>query len=149
MMVLRAFPYGEASMAFFEENDSQAIKETVLNCVLIMVIMWFVQFLFQFLPRWYLFCFSATFINQLRSKIFRSVVRQPLEFFEKQNTSGNITSILACDVKAINNATIDFVIMLFNGVSLTIFAIILCSFIFVWFSIISLAMMPLIIFGLL
>ena len=69
-------------------------------------------------------------------------MRQPLEFFEKENTSGNITRILACDVKAINNATIDFVIMIFHGVSLTIFAIVLCCFIFVWFSIISIVIMP-------
>jgi len=53
-------------------------------------------------------------------------MRQPIEFFEKnENSSGIITHILSSDVKAINNATIDFIILFFHGISITIFALIL------------------------
>ena len=76
-------------------------------------------------------------------------MRQPLQFFEKsENCSGAITHILSSDVKAINNATIDFVIMFFHGVSVTIFSIILCSFIYVWPSIATVIIMPVFILAL-
>ena len=106
------------------------------------------QFIFQLIPRWYLFYFSATFINQIRSKIYRSVMRQPIQFFDNENTSGNITHILSSEVKTINNATIDFFVMLFHGISLSIFAIILCSFIYIWFSYVTIVIMPFIILAL-
>ena len=148
MFIIISFPYVSASLSFYEESDPNVIKEKVLNCLILMSLLSILQFIFQLIPKWYLFYFSATFVNRIRSKIYRSVIRQPVQFFDNENTSGNITHVMSSDVKAINNAIVDCILMLFYGISLTIFSMVLWSFIYIVFTYITLATMPFIILAL-
>jgi len=126
MQLLLSLPNTTATLILFEENDPHVVEKEIYICTIWFVIIGFFEFVFQLIPRWYLFNFSADFVNQIRSKIYRDLMRQPIEFFEKnENSSGSITRILSSNVKAINNATIDYIVMSLNGVSITIFAIIL------------------------
>jgi len=126
MQILLSLPSTTATLILFEENHPDVVEREIYICIVWFLIIGFFEFVFQLIPRWYLFNFSATFVNQIRSKIYRVLMRQPIEFFEKsENSSGSITHILSSDVKAINNATIDYVVMFFHGISITIFATIL------------------------
>ena len=149
LQILLAIPNTLASIIMFEENDPRFISKRIYYYWVWFVVIGFFEFILHLIPRWYLFNFSAKFVNQVRSKIYRVLIRQPIEFFEKsENSSGSITHILWSDVRAISNTTIHFISIFFHGFWIMFFSIIFWSFFYIWPSIASVVIMPFFVFSL-
>ena len=141
--ILNVFPYAIGVVIISESEDDSKVRSTVLNSFMALIFLLFIGLIFQVISRWYLFNFSSSMVNQIRSKIYRVVINQPIEFFEKkENSSGNITHTLSSDVKAINTSSIDFYLLFFNGFSLTIFSIVICWFVYNLSSKVALIFLP-------
>jgi len=85
-------------------------------------------------------------VKSFRSNIFSSILSQPLEFFNKtENSTGNLTAVLAQEVKSINGTAIDLYFLILQGIAGVIVGLML-SLIYNWYlGLVSVTFLPLII----
>lgn len=70
--------------------------------------------------------------NNLRSKTFSSIIKQPIEFFDnKDNSTSNLASVLSVQMQRINGASVDNYVRLLQGLVAHLTGLII-GYIFSW-----------------
>ena len=89
-------------------------------------------FLVQAINRYCLQILSFMMTKHIREDLYNSMVNQPIKFYDKkENSTGQLTGVLASDSRVVNGASVELYILLFQGVVGTI-AGVTVGFIYEW-----------------
>ena len=114
---LLAYPQARLFIRFFN-NEPNDIKNGLATYLPIMVGIGCIAFLFQFWARTWLFMINSNMIQKVRSVIYDKLIHQPMEFFDEKNHSvGNLTTILASNIREINGASTEMYVFGFCSVT--------------------------------
>lgn len=92
----------------------------------------FIVFATEFITRYVLDEIAKNTIKELRSRLYCSLIKQPLEFFDhKEHSIGNLTSLLASEIKNITGISVEAYIGIYQGCAGFVAAVLL-SFWYFW-----------------
>lgn len=70
----------------------------------------------QMLNRCIVYFLSSKMMIKMRSDVYSSMINQPMTFFNNnENSTGNLTAVLAEEMRTINSASLDVYFVLFQG----------------------------------
>lgn len=114
--VISGIPQGYLLDSFSTE-DSSGMKSDMALFLPIIVGIGFTALLAQAIAMYCIYYLSARMIRTLRSGLFETIIKQPLQFFmQKDNSTGNLTSVLACDIRQVNGASVETYLSFFRGI---------------------------------
>lgn len=97
----------------FEETELTGLA---LKCSLIILGLGLASMVCKGLSKWYTFRFSNRLVQTVRSLVYKSLVRQPIEFFvDKNHSVGNLMNILSSDIKSLNSRVFESYAMVLYG----------------------------------
>lgn len=71
-------------------------------------------------------------MKDIRAKCYETLIYQPIEFYDqKENATGNLTGVLAADIKTLNGASVENYLYVIQGFS-GIVAAVVVAFIYSW-----------------
>jgi ABC-type multidrug transport system fused ATPase/permease subunit len=99
-----------------ETFDEGELTELAFKCSLIILGLGIASMAFKGLSKWYTFRFANRLVQTVRSMVYKSLIRQPIEFFTDKNHSvGNLMNILSSDIKSLNSRVFESYAMVFYG----------------------------------
>ena len=97
-------------------HDNEAIKSDMRTYLPIMVGIALVITFAETINKFWIYFLSSRMAKTLRKDVYESIVYQPLEFFStKAHSTGNLTGILAQEIRSINASTINMYFLLIQG----------------------------------
>lgn len=113
--ICTCIPLNELIMTY-SEDDNSYIRDKMKKFLPILVGLGIVVPIFEYISRYCLFSLSSSMITSLRAKLYGTLIKQPIEFFDKkENSTGQITAILSSDVKTITGASVESYGLLYEG----------------------------------
>ena len=90
------------------------------------------MFFLQMMTRGLLHIVNSNLIENVRSNVYTTLVNQPMEFYDNKNHAvGNLTAILASNVRELNGASIEVYVFLYGSIAGMLSGIVI-AFIFEW-----------------
>ena len=92
------------------------MKEGIAIYVPIFVGAGAIMFVLQMATRGLLHIVNSNLIRTARSKVYNTLVNQPMEFYDnKTNAVGNLTALLASNIRELNGASIEIYVFLYGS----------------------------------
>ena len=90
------------------------------------------MFFLQMMTRGLLHIVNSNLIETVRSNVYSTLVNQPMEFYDNKNHAvGNLTAILASNIRELNGASIEMYLFLYASAVGMISGIVV-TFVFEW-----------------
>lgn len=116
-MVLLAYPHAKLLDRYVRNDSGTDIKNGMAIYLPIMLIMGMMGFLIQTFTRGMLHIVNTNMAENIRSKLYNSMIAQPTEFYDqKDHNTGNLTAILSSSVRELNGSSIELYIYLFGTI---------------------------------
>lgn len=105
-----------AFVVAFETFDRTELTALAIECSVVIVCLGVTSMIFKGLSKWYTFKFAQRLVKAVRTLLYRSLIRQPTEFFiDKNHSTGNLMNILSSEIKSLNSRVFESYAMIFYG----------------------------------
>lgn len=114
------------------DGDEAHEKHETLKYSFMLVGMAFIAMCIQWFTRYCMAELTQNMMKDVRTDAYGNLIRQPVAFYDrKENATGNLTGILASDMKTMNGAAFENYLRIFQGFS-GIVASVVIAFIYNW-----------------
>ena len=146
-LVLYQIPSMKLSIYYSKSSHSE-IRKDMAKYIPIMLGIGLFGIISQVITRFCLYYLTSGMTLSIRKDVYKSMLEKPIEYFDnKQNSIGNLTSILSTEAKDLNGASIEMYILIYQGI-VWIIASIVISFIYSWnIGLVSAGFLPGVIFS--
>ena len=146
-LALYQIPWMKLSIYFSKSSHSE-IRKDMAKYIPIMLGIGLFGIISQVITRFCLYYLTSGMTLSIRKDVYKSMLEKPIEYFDdKQNSIGNLTSILSTEAKDLNGASIEMYILIYQGI-VWIIASIVISFIYSWnIGLVSAGFLPGVIFS--
>lgn len=98
------------------KNSREDMKKDLRTYLPILLTIGLTIFIIQTIGRFCMYYIASKMVRTLRSQVYSSLIRQPIEYFNaKENSPGNLTGVLAKEIRTVNPVSVDMYVLLFQG----------------------------------